>query len=298
MAKLFGRERSVVTKHIRNIFKEKELERNSACAKFAHTAVDGKTYIVESYNLDMILSVGYRVNSKRGTQFRIWASQVLKNHLLRGYALNERRLGEKGLAEIESALALLSRTLSAHQLVSEQGRGVLDLIARYAAAWRLLLEYDENRLPASPRKPVSPKTSFTLSEAREAVSQLREHLASRGETSELFALERSNQFGAILATIEQTFDGKPLYPTAQERAAHLLYFLVKDHPFTDGNKRIGTLLFLEYLRRNGLWRESDAAARLTNHAVAALALLVAESEPAQKEMLVRLILNFLEDNDQ
>ena len=295
MAELFGRERSVVTKHIRNIFKDRELEPESVRAKFAHTAEDGKTYQVESYNLDVIISVGYRVKSLRGTQFRIWATNTLREHLLRGYTLNERRLRERGLGEIEQAVGLLSRTLTAHALVTEEGRDVLGVVQRYTRSWRLLLEYDEERLADRPGRAVAPTAALPLEDARAAAASLREHLAGRGEAGALFGQERGDALAGILGAIEQTFGGEPLYPSAQARAAHLLYFVIKDHPFGDGNKRIGTLLFLEYLRRNGLLLRADGEPRLADNAMVALALLIAESEAAQKDLMIRLVLNLLED---
>lgn len=295
MAELFGRERSVVTKHLRNVFKEGELDQGAVCAKFAHTAADGKTYSVESYNLDAILSVGYRVSSKRGTQFRIWATRTLREHLMRGYTLNERRLREKGLGEMEQAVGLLAKTLTQHALVTDEGRAVLDVVQGYTRAWRWLLEYDEERLAEKPTRPKAPSARLTLEAARAAIASLREDLAKRREATALFGKERGEQLGTILAAIEQTFGKKPLYPTAQVRAAHVLYFVIKDHPFSDGNKRIGTLLFLEYLRLNGLLVRADKSPRLADNAMVALALLVAESEPRQKELMIRLVLNLLED---
>ena len=295
MAELFGRERSVITKHVGSVFRERELEAKSVCANFAHTAEDGKTYQVDHYNLDVVISVGYRVKSKRGTQFRIWATRTLKDHLLRGYTLNEKRLREKGLGEIEQAVGLLARTLTQHALVTDEGRAVLEVVQQYTRAWRLLLEYDEGRLPEKPTHPRKPTSDLSLETARGAVARLRESLASRGEATALFGQERSDQLPGILGAVEQTFGGEPLYPTVQARAAHLLYFVIKDHPFADCNKRSGTLLFLEYLRRNRMLTRPDGRPRLADNAMVALALLVAESEPAQKDLMIRLILNLLED---
>lgn len=295
MADLFGRERSVVTKHIRNVFREGELEPKTACAKFAHTAEDGKAYQVEHYNLDVIVSVGYRVKSLRGTQFRIWATRTLREHLLRGYTLNERRLAERGLGEIEQAVGLLARTLTAHALVTDEGRAVLQVVQQYTRAWRLLLEYDEGRLAAAPARPIAPGPPLALDEARVAIAALRDELLARGEAGTLFGHERHDGLAGILGAVEQTFGGGALYPSAQTRAAHLLYFVIKDHPFGDGNKRIGSLLFLEYLRRNGLLVRSDGSPRLADSAMVALALLIAESDPSQKELLIRLVLNLLGD---
>lgn len=295
MAELFGRERSVVTKHIRNVFKEGELDPKAVRAKFAHTAADGKTYQVDHYNLDVIISVGYRVKSLRGTQFRIWATHTLRDHLLRGYTLNERRLAERGLGEIEQAVGLLARTLTTHALVTDEGRAVLDVVQRYTRSWRLLLEYDEERLSEKPALPMAPAASLSFEDARAAAARLREDLASRGEAGTLFGQERGEALAGILGAVEQTFGGEPLYPSAQARAAHLLYFVIKDHPFGDGNKRIGTLLFLEYLRRNGLLLHPNGEPRLADNAMVALALLIAESDPKQKELMIRLVLNLLED---
>jgi hypothetical protein len=171
MAELFGRERSVITKHIRNVFAEGELARDAACANFAHTAGDGKTYQVEHYNLDVIISVGYRVKSLQGTRFRQWATKVLRDHLLRGYTLHERRLAERGLAEAEQALALLARTLTAHALVTDEGEAVLEVVQRYSRSWRWLLEYDDGRLSEQPRRAVTPTAALTLPEARAAVAR-------------------------------------------------------------------------------------------------------------------------------
>jgi len=295
MAELFGRERSVITKHVGSVFRERELEAKSVSANFAHTAEDGKTYQVDHYNLDVVISVGYRVKSKRGTQFRIWATRTLKDHLLHGYTLNEKRLREKGLGEIEQAVGLLARTLTQHALVTDEGRAVLEVVQQYTRAWRLLLEYDEGRLPEKPTHPLKPTSDLSLETARRAIARLRDSLASRGEATALFGQERSDQLHGILGAVEQTFGGEPLYPTVQARAAHLLYFVIKDHPFADGNKRVGTLLFLEYLRRNRMLTRPDGSPRLADNAMVALALLVAASEPAQTDLMIRLILNLLED---
>jgi prophage maintenance system killer protein len=285
----------VISRHLRNIFAKRELTRKSVVAKNATTAADGKTYQVDYFNLDAILSVGYRVNSKRGTQFRIWATRMLKDHLLRGYTLNEKRLRERGLGEIEQAVGLLARTLTQNALITDEGRAVLEVVQQYTRAWKLLLEYDEGRLAETPVHPIKPAAGLTLADARTVIGRLRESLAERGEASDLFGAERSDQLHGILGAIDQTFGGQPLYPAVQVRAAHLLYFVIKDHPFADGNKRIGTLLFLEYLRRNGMLTLTDGRPRLADNAMVALALLVAASEPAQKDLKIRLILNLLED---
>ena len=293
MAALFGRHNSVISRHLRNVFASKELDRISVVAKNATTAPDGKTYAVEYFNLDAILSVGYRVNSKRGTQFRIWATRTLREHLVHGFTLNERRLQEVGVRDAQQAIALLARTLGANALVTDDGLAVVDVVQHYARTWHWLFEYDGNRLPEAPGLPVIPGATLTLEEARAAVGALREWLDACGESSRLFGRERDAALAGVLGAIEQTFDRQPLYRSAQERAAHLLYFVVKDHPFADGNKRVGALLFLEFLRRHGLLRLADGTPRLADTAVAALTLLIAESKPAQKDLMVRLVISLL-----
>ena len=298
IATLFARDKSVISRHLRRIFETRELSRAATVAESATVRREGDREVarqVEYYNLDAILSVGYRVNSKRGTQFRIWATARLREHLLRGYTLNERRLREKGVEEMQEAVSLLARTLKGNELVTDEGRAVLDVVEQYARSWRLLLEYDERRLAEAPSQPVQPAGTLSVESARRAIGSLREAVASRGTKLGLFGHERGDQLAAILGNVEQTFGGAPLYPSAQARAAHLLYFLIKDHPFADGNKRIGTLLFLEYLRRNGLLMRADGTLRLADTTMVALALLVAESQPKQKDLMVRLVLSLIED---
>lgn len=298
MAELFDRERSVITKHINNVFKEGELDRGSVCVNFAHTAEDGKTYSVQHFNLDVVISVGYRVKSVRGTQFRIWATRTLRDHLVQGYTLNERRLRETSLTEMEQAVRLLARTLSSQELVNDQGRAVLDVVTRYARSWRLLLQYDENRLPESPAHPTHPVAGLSPAISRQAIAGLKRALMDKGEATPLFGQERGGALDAILGSIEQTFGSEALYPSVESRAAHLLYFVIKDHPFSDGNKRIGSFLFLFYLDRNRLLTKPDGTPRFADNALVAVALLVAESDPAHKELLIQLILNLLQDGGE
>jgi hypothetical protein len=189
MAELFGRDKSVISRHLRNVFQSGELERQATVAKIATVQQEGGREVareIEYFNLDAILSVGYRVNSKRGTQFRIWATKTLRDHLLRGYTLHERRLAERGLAEAEQALALLARTLTSQALVTDEGRAVLDVVQRYSRSWRWLLEYDEGRLSEQPRRAIAPAAALTLPEARAAAARLREELLARGEAGALF----------------------------------------------------------------------------------------------------------------
>jgi hypothetical protein len=269
MAELFDTSIDNVGLHLKNVFAEGELAEEATTEDYSVVQTEGRRQVrrtVRHYNLDAIISVGYRVNSKRGTQFRIWATRTLREHLLRGYTLNERRLAERGLSDLESAVGLLARTLKTHALVTDEGRAVLDVVQRYTRAWRLLLEYDEDRLSERPARPTAPTASLTLADARVAAERLREDLAGRGEAGALFGQERGDALAGILGAVEQTFGGEPLYPSTQARAAHLLYFVIKDHPFGDGNKRIGTLLFLEYLRRNRLLQRADGEPRLADNA--------------------------------
>jgi prophage maintenance system killer protein len=294
MADLFGRERSVITRHVGNVFREGELPEKSN-VHFLHIA--GADRPVGFYSLDVVISVGYRVKSPRGTQFRIWATQVLRQHLIEGYTLHQRRLQERGLGELQQALALMARTLSSRGLVSDEGQAVLEVVQRYSRAWRWLLAYDEDRLTPATAEPDGVPEALGLAEAQRAIDTLRRDLARCGEATPLFGQDNRQALAGILGAIEQTFDGQPLYPTAQLRAAHLLYFVIKDHPFADGNKRIGTLLFLEFLRRNQLLLLADGQPRIADNGMAALALLIAESAPQQKELMIRLVMALLEDQE-
>jgi prophage maintenance system killer protein len=290
MAELLDRDKSVISRHLGNVFKTGELAREAVVAKNATTASDGKTYQIDYYNLDAIISVGYRVNSKRGTQFRIWATTILKDHLVRGYSFNQRRLAEKGVEEVRQVLSLLAGTLESHNLVSDEGLAILEVINRYARTWQLLLQYDENNLPALEAKHVA-RSDLKIDKTRQAIATLKKELMVRKEASEIFGQERGNALAGIIGAVEQTFGGKDLYPNVEEKAAHLLYFVIKDHPFTDGNKRIGSFLFLLFLKKNDLLDQKS----FSNKALVALALLTATSEPGQKELMIRLIVNLISE---
>jgi prophage maintenance system killer protein len=230
------------------------------------------------------------VNSIRGTQFRIWATSVIKDHLIKGYTVNERRLAEKGLVEMEQTVSLLARTLQRHELVTDQGKAVLEVVTRYAKSWTLLLKYDEDQLEL-PKESNPTKLALDYHQAKKAIVTLKVELIKRGEASDLFGQDQEGHLQGILGSIHQTFDGEELYPSVEEKAAHLLYFLIKDHPFSDGNKRIGSFLFLLFLRENELLEISG----INENGLVALALLIAESDPVQKDLMVRLILNFLKN---
>lgn len=288
MASLFGRERSVVTKHIRNIFQEGELAQDSVCAKFALTAADGKSYDTAHYNLDVIISVGYRVKSRQGTRFRQWATGVLRQHIVSGYTVNEQRLREESakLHEMQSTVALLARTLTHQELVTEAGRDVLAVITDYAYALTLLDRYDHGTLAIE----------ATTGELRQAIGYEEGIAIVAGMKSQfdgLFGLEKDQGFKSALAVIHQTFDGKELYPSVEEKAAHLLYFIVKNHAFSDGNKRIAAALFIAFLARNGILYRPDGGKRLADNALVALTLLIAESRPDERDTIVKVIVNLI-----
>jgi hypothetical protein len=291
MQELFGRERSVITKHINNVFKEGELEKNQVCAKFAHTAADGKTYQVAHYNLDVIISVGYRIKSIRGTRFRIWATSILKKHLVKGYTLNQKRLAEKGLGEARQMLELLSNTLESHHQVNDEGRAVLDIVNSYARTWQLLWQYDEDSLPVPKAMETKKQKLFELKTVRSAITSFKSTLLEKGEATDIFGQERGDGLSGILGAIKQTFGGQDLYPSIEEKGAHLLYFIIKDHPFTDGNKRIASFLFLVFLRGN-----IPKTMIPDSRGLVALTLLIAASAPDQKDLLIRLVINLLRDS--
>lgn len=291
MAELFDKGRTTITEHIQNIFKEGELDEKVVCRDFRHTAADGKEYEVKYYNLDVIISVGYRVKSLHGTQFRIWATRTLKDHLIKGYTLNQKRLAETGVKELENALQFIKQASSRRQLTNEETQGLLDVIAKYAKSWLLLKSYDEDNLPATKGK--LPKFTFAYEYALNSIKELKKVLITKKEASNLFGNEREHGLEAILGNIEQSFGGQELYPTLEGKAAHLLYFIIKDHPFSDGNKRIASLLFIHYLDKNNHLYKTNGEMFINDNALVALALLIAESDPKSKELMIALIKNLL-----
>lgn len=291
LAELFGRDKSVVSRHLKNIFDTRELERESVVAKNATTAADGKTYQVEYFNLDAIISVGYRINSARATRFRQWATGVLRQHLVEGYSLDQHRLQERGIA-FEQALDLLSHTLTNQQLVNAEGAAVVRMIADYARSWSLLQGYDEQSLSGQTGKQRDMR-SLHLDGVLAAIAQLKAELIAKGEATELFGQLRSDGLASSIATIEQGFGDELFYPNIASRAAHLLYFVIKNHPLADGNKRTGSFLFLWYLRLNQHLLARAVERLINDNTLVALALLVAESKPEQKELMVKLVEHFV-----
>ena len=290
LAELFDRDVKTIGKHINNVFKDGELDKNSVVAKFATTAEDNKVYQVEHYNLDVIISVGYRVKSKRGTQFRIWATGRLRDYLLKGYALDKQRF-EKNAKELEQALTLIKKTAQSPELNTDEGRGLIEIISRYTQTFLWLQRYDEGLLddPEGEAGGILP----SLVEAMAMLNELKSQLVAKGEATELFARPRGDGLASILGTLEQTVFGEPAYPTIESKAAHLLYFTVKNHPFTDGNKRSGAFLFVDFLHRNQRLLNAQGDMVINNTGLAALTLLVAESKPDQKETLIKLIMTML-----
>lgn len=291
MAQLFERDKSVISRHLRNVFTEGELERASVVAKNATTAADGKTYQVDHYNLDVVISVGYRVKSKRGVQFRQWATRTLKQHLVEGYTLNQSRLQARGV-EFEQVIQLLSNTLANQQLVQPEGSAVLSVIADYARSWSLLQGYDEQSLAALPHRQTGMQ-ALHLPDVLAAIGELKTTLIAKGEATELFGQLRGEGLASSIATIEQGFGDEWFYPHVASRAAHLLYFVIKNHPLADGNKRSGSFLFLWYLRLNQHFLAKPVEQLINDNTLVALALLVAESKPDQKELMIRLVEHFV-----
>lgn len=279
---LFDKERSVITKHINNIFKESELDEESNVQNL-HIANSDKP--VAFYNLDVIISIGYRVKSKRGVEFRKWANSILKDYLLKGYTINKNII-DTTQKEYQNLIVLLNKTLVNNELINAQGQSILDVINNYATTWSTLLQYDEDRLllPNNLNKSTTP---LNYDYARSAINELKTNLVNINEATALFGNERSDNLQSILANLDQTMFGEELYKSVEEKSANLLYMVIKDHPFSDGNKRIGSFLFIIYLKSNKLPINID------NIGLTSLALLIAESDPQQKDLIIRLIVNLL-----
>ncbi|MDX2135852.1 MAG: virulence protein RhuM/Fic/DOC family protein [Saprospiraceae bacterium] len=287
LALLFNRDIKTIGKHINNVFEEGELVQNSVVAKFATTADDGKTYQVEHYNLDVIISVGYRVKSQRGTQFRQWATQRLKDYLVQGYAINQKRLAELG-----KIAQLIEQSGSTDGLQLGEAKGLLEILGGYTRSFVLLNQYDSHNLPAEAFNPnITYEIEYT--EAKAAIAELKSQLMAKKEATELFGNEKDDSFSGILGSIVQTFGGQYLYPSIEEQAAHLLYFVIKNHPFSDGNKRIGAFLFVWFLEKNKHRFKASGELKINDNALTAIALLVAQSDPNEKELMVKLIGNLI-----
>ncbi len=289
---LFERDKSVISRHIRNIFKEGELQQESVVAKNATTAADGKIYQVDYYSLDMIISLGYRVNSKRATQFRRWATSILKDYLLQGYALDQERLKQEKFTELEQTIEAIKQAVESRTLAEHEVKGFIEIIGSYAKSWALLQGYDEQTLQEVAQ---TKENRFVLDydEAKEAIAALKKDLIAKGEATELFGNEKAGEFNGNLLNIYQSFGGVDLLPSVEQKAANLLYYIIKGHPFNDGNKRIGAYLFVLFLHKNGILHKENGEVKINDNALASLALLVATSAPEQKEIIIRLVMNML-----
>lgn len=281
MAELFNKDRRTITRHIQNIFKSEELDKNSVCSFFEHTASDGKTYKTQYYNLDMIISVGYRVNSKQGILFRKWATSILKDYMMKGYAINEKRI-----EVLNKTVSIQSRMLASTLGIEE--KEVLNVIEAYSNALSLLDDYDHGCI--SKPKGKDSIYQLTYEECRTLIDSMK-----YGGFSDVFGVEKEpGKLNGIIAAVYQNVFGQEIYPSIEEKAANLLYFLVKDHPFVDGCKRIGASIFLEFLNKNQ-HLIIDGKQIISNSALVAITLMIAESRPEEKETMVKLVMNFLKE---
>ena len=292
MAEVFATTPENVLMHLKNIYAEGELQEAATAKEFLVVQTEGKRQVqrrLKHYNLDAIISVGYRVSSTRATRFRQWATGVLREHLTHGFSLDRERF-ERNAAELEAALHLVKKAAAGEAITLDEGRGLVDVIARYTQTFLWLQRYDEGLLEEPPGSPGGVLPS--LEESRAAIARLKADLMARGEASDLFGRERGDAFAALLGNLEQTVFGEPAYPTIETKAAHLLYFVIKNHPFLDGNKRTGAFLFVEFLARNGRLLR-DGMPVINDVGLAALALLIAESDAKNKDVMIRLIENML-----
>ena len=291
ISELFKTDRTSISKHVRNIIKSAELSEKSNVQNL-HIANSDKP--VKFYNLDFIISVGYRVNSTRATQFRIWATQKLRDYIIKGFVVNEKQLPEAHVAklkELETAHKLIQQALESKRSEGYE-RELLNIITDYANTWFVLNLYDEQKLRI---EKVSDRKSKGLNydEVLRNIKRFRARLQAQKQATDLFGVEVSHKLASVIGSIDQTYGGQPLYKSLEEKAAHLLYFVIKDHPFVDGNKRIGSLLFLLYLIQNHIFYNRRGERKINDIALVALALLIAESKPAQKDIMVKLVVNLI-----
>lgn len=292
IAELFWVDRTVITKHIRNIFGSEELDKDMVCANFAHTtphwAISWKTQTknVIYYNLDMILSIWYRVNSKVATGFRQWATSRLKEYLIQGYSINHKRL-----TELQKTIELISLQKENIDISLREAKWLIDIISEYTKSFVLLNQFDSGKLQSIGDENITYAIDYL--DAKKAIEELRTTFTRRWEATELFGNEKDEQFIGILQSILQTFDGQYLYPTIEEQASHLLYFIIKDHPFSDGNKRIGAFLFIWFLEKNHHRFQANGTPKINESGLVSLALLIASSPPSEKKILVKLIINLI-----
>lgn len=295
IAQLFDVQVPAIARHLSNIYKSGELQIDATFSKMEKVQIEGNRKVkrnIKLYNLDAIISVGYRVNSKKATNFRIWATKVLHHYVVDGVAINQPRLKEldtKKLREIEGALGIVKRLVATAELSASEAGGILEVITKYAPSFKALQEFDEGHISFAKGKKAT--KTLTPSECINIIAQLKRNV--KGDT--LFGKPRGDAFDSSLGAISQTFDGKDVYPTTAEKAANLLYLIIKDHPFYDGNKRIGALLFVVFLTINDYHLTKNGETKISDRALTALALLIAESNPSEKGLLVALICKLLEN---
>lgn len=294
MVELFNVSKKTISEHIQNIFREGELISEAVVRKSRTTASDGKIYLVQHYNLDVIISVGYRVKSLRGTHFRQWATNLLRQYLVQGYALNEKRLRESArqLADLRRLMQLQGEVAANQELTSDQSGALLRVLGDYARALDVLDQYDHQCLRVRGTASEEP-FELTYEAGLEAVDSLRVQFGG----SALFGREKDASFQSSVRSIYQSFGGEDLYPSVEEKAANLLYFVVKNHSFSDGNKRIAAFLFVWFLDRNHCLYHPDGSRRLADNALVALTLLIAESKPDDKATMVTLVVNLINQDN-
>lgn len=285
ISELFETDRTSVLRHIQNIYKSLELDEEATCAKITQVQKEGKRTVkrqINIYNLDMIISVGYRVNSKKGTAFRIWANKIIKNHIVEGYSVNEKRL-----QELKKTIKLVNRTIQ-YLDSDNQTKGLFEVLSDYSTALDFLDDYDHQRLSLPE---MTTKSSFRIKydDAKFAINELKKRFGG----SSLFGNEKDQSFRSSIAAIDQTFDAIELYKSLEEKAAHLLYFVVKNHSFSDGNKRIAAWLFIWYLEKNKTLHHLDGTKRINENTLIALTLLIAESKPEEKDMMINVVINLI-----
>jgi prophage maintenance system killer protein len=294
MVTLFGRDQSVISKHINSIFKEGELEKKSTVQDYLTIQDEGKRQVqrtVSYYNLDVIISVGYRVKSLQGTQFRIWANRVLKEFLVKGYAISD-RIKIQQYEQLKQTIKLLSNVVQHKELSAGEADGLLRVITDFTYALDTLDKYDHQKL-AVERTTQGEKFMANYDNAMQAIQQLKDKFGG----GKLFANEKDQSFRSSVATIYQTFDGNDLYPSIEEKAAMFLYLVTKNHSFTDGNKRIAAFLFLWFLENNGILYRADGRKLIENNTLVALTLMIAESHADEKDMIVKVIINLINQNN-
>ena len=298
IAELFDVLPQAVIKHLKNIYKENELSKLATCSKMEQVRFEGDRKIKRSldfYNLDAVIAVGYRVNSKKATQFRIWATKTLRDYIIKGVAINTERvkkLHERGIKDLRVKIEFIQNTIRKRELDRTETDSLLSVISDYANSWLLLKKYDDGDLSIK-RGGIVERKPIEYNFARSAIDELRLKLVAKGEAGDLFGNERDESFKGILKTIYQTFGKKELYGSLEEKAANLLYFLIKDHPFSDGNKRIGSFLFILFLDRNAMLYRKNREKKISDNTLVALALLIAESDPKEKEIMIALITNLI-----